>query len=142
MVAPPVGWASPSPRCCTAPPPAGRSRRWSPPTGRSTGNWATTTRAYFLEEISPRLGPDVWLFGEAEAPAKRDLLSRAHCLAFPVCWEEPFGMVLVEALACGTPVVALGRGSVPEIVIDGVCGVVCEQPAELPAAIEAAGPSA
>ena len=79
---------------------------------------------------------------QAEAPAKRDLLSRAHCLAFPVCWEEPFGMVLVEALACGTPVVALGRGSVPEIVIDGVCGVVCEQPAELPAAIEAAGPSA
>jgi len=48
-------------------------------------------------------------------------------------------MVLVEALACGTPVVALGRGSVPEIVVDGVGGVVCQDPAELPAGIEAAG---
>jgi glycosyltransferase involved in cell wall biosynthesis len=96
-------------------------------------------RAYFLREISPRLGPDVWLFGEAGAADKGELLSRARCLVFPVCWEEPFGMVLVEALACGTPVVALGRGSVPEIVVDGVGGVVCQDPAELPAGIEAAG---
>jgi glycosyltransferase involved in cell wall biosynthesis len=96
-------------------------------------------RAYFLEEISPRLGPDVWLFGEAGAADKRELLARARCLVFPVCWDEPFGMVLVEALACGTPVVALKRGSVPEIVVDDVCGVVCEETAELPAGIEAAG---
>jgi glycosyltransferase involved in cell wall biosynthesis len=70
-------------------------------------------RAYFLREISPRLGPDVWLFGEAGAADKRELLARACCLVFPVCWKEPFGMVLIEALACGTPVVALNRGSVP-----------------------------
>jgi glycosyltransferase involved in cell wall biosynthesis len=81
----------------------------------------------------------VWLVGEAEAAAKRELLSRARCLVFPVCWEEPFGMVLIEALACGTPVVALRRGSVPEIVVDGVCGVVCQEAAELPAGIEAVG---
>jgi glycosyltransferase involved in cell wall biosynthesis len=96
-------------------------------------------RAYFLAEISPRMGQDVWLFGEAGAAAKRDLLSRARCLVFPACWEEPFGMVLIEALACGTPVVALGRGSVPEIVADGVTGFVCGDATELPAAIEAAG---
>lgn len=96
-------------------------------------------RAYFLREISPRLGPDVWLFGEAGAADKRELLARARCLVFPVSWEEPFGMVLIEALACGTPVVALNRGSVAEIVVDGVCGVVCEETAELPAGIGAAG---
>jgi glycosyltransferase involved in cell wall biosynthesis len=96
-------------------------------------------RAYFLSEISPRLGPDVWLFGEADAAAKRDLLSRARCLVFPACWDEPFGIVLVEALACGTPVVALKRGSVPEIVADGVCGLVCQEIAELSAGIGAVG---
>ena len=96
-------------------------------------------REYFLEEVSPRLGPDVWLFGEAGAAAKRELLSRARCLVFPVCWEEPFGMVLIEALACGTPVVGVRRGSVPEIVIDGVTGVVCDQPAELADGVQAAG---
>jgi glycosyltransferase involved in cell wall biosynthesis len=96
-------------------------------------------QAYFLAEISPRMGPDVWLFGEADAAAKQDLLSRARCLVFPTCWKEPFGMVLIEALACGTPVVALDRGSVPEIVVNGVTGFVCGDAAELPAAIEAPG---
>jgi glycosyltransferase involved in cell wall biosynthesis len=93
-------------------------------------------RAYFLEEISPRLGPDVWLFGEADAKAKRELLAGASCLLFPVCWEEPFGLVMVEALACGTPVVALDRGSVPEILLDGRTGFICRDPAELAAAIQ------
>lgn len=58
-------------------------------------------RAYFLEEASPRLGPDVWLFGEAHMAAKCHLLSRARCLIFPVCWDERFGMVMIEALAAG-----------------------------------------
>jgi dihydrofolate reductase len=95
-------------------------------------------RAYLLEEISPRLGPDVWLFAEADAKAKRKLLAGAgaSCLLFPVCWEEPFGLVMVEALACGTPVVALDRGAVPEILLDGRTGFICRDPAGLPAAIQ------
>jgi glycosyltransferase involved in cell wall biosynthesis len=66
---------------------------------------------------------------------KRDLLSRASCLLAPVRWDEPFGLVLVEALACGTPVVALKRGAVPEILTDGVTGFIRSHPDELPDAL-------
>ena len=59
-------------------------------------------------------------------------------LLFPILWDEPFGMVMIEAMACGTPVVALRRGSVPEVVVDGVTGVVCDTPEQLPDAIHAA----
>jgi glycosyltransferase involved in cell wall biosynthesis len=69
------------------------------------------------------------------ADTKKDLLSRAGCLLFPILWDEPFGMVMIEALACGTPVVALRRGSVPEVVIDGLTGIVCDDLSELPAAL-------
>jgi glycosyltransferase involved in cell wall biosynthesis len=57
----------------------------------------------------------------------------------PIQWDEPFGMVMIEALASGTPVVALRRGAVPEIVDDGVTGFICDDPDELPGAIERAG---
>jgi glycosyltransferase involved in cell wall biosynthesis len=93
---------------------------------------------YFVSHVQPRLGPDVTIFGTADAAAKRDLLSRAAALVFPILWDEPFGMVMIEAMACGTPVVALRRGSVPEVVVDGVTGVLCDEPEELPAAIAAA----
>jgi glycosyltransferase involved in cell wall biosynthesis len=93
---------------------------------------------YFRTCIEPRLGPDVTIFGTADAAAKRDLLARAAVLVFPILWDEPFGMVMIEAMACGTPVVALRRGAVPEVVVDGVTGVLCDDPADLPAAITAA----
>ena len=93
---------------------------------------------YFGTFIEPRLGPDVTIFGTADAAAKRELLARAAALVFPIQWDEPFGMVMIEAMACGTPVVALRRGAVPEVVVDGVTGVLCDDPAELPAAITAA----
>jgi glycosyltransferase involved in cell wall biosynthesis len=93
---------------------------------------------YFHTFVEPRLGPDVSIFGTADAAAKRDLLSRAAALVFPILWDEPFGMVMIEAMACGTPVVALRRGSVPEVVVDGVTGIVCDDPTGLPAAIMAA----
>ncbi len=93
---------------------------------------------YYRTHIAPRLGPDVTIFGTADAVAKRDLLSRAAALVFPILWDEPFGMVMIEAMACGTPVVAMRRGSVPEVVVDGVTGILCDDPAELPAAIDAA----
>jgi glycosyltransferase involved in cell wall biosynthesis len=92
-------------------------------------------KAYFEAEIAPRLGPDTDWLGEVTSAEKKDLLSRAGCLLFPIQWEEPFGMVMIEALACGTPVVALRRGSVPEIVIDGLTGIVCDDLDQLPAAL-------
>jgi glycosyltransferase involved in cell wall biosynthesis len=95
-------------------------------------------RDYFEAEVAPRLGPDTTVFGIADAAAKRDLLARATCLLFPICWDEPFGLVMVEAMACGTPVIALRRGSVPELVVDGRTGVICDSPIELADAIHAA----
>jgi glycosyltransferase involved in cell wall biosynthesis len=95
-------------------------------------------KEYYRTHVLPRLGPDVTIFGTADAVAKRDLLSRAAALVFPILWDEPFGMVMIEAMACGTPVVALRRGSVPEVVLDGVTGIVCDEPSALPAAITAA----
>jgi glycosyltransferase involved in cell wall biosynthesis len=90
---------------------------------------------YFDAEVAPRLGPGVEWLGEADARLKDDLYPRARCLLLPIQWEEPFGLVMVEAMACGTPVVALGRGSVPEIVLDGVTGFVRDREEDLPEAL-------
>lgn len=95
-------------------------------------------KSYFDEVIRPRLGSGVEYVGEADAVVKRELYAHAEALLFPVCWEEPFGMVMIEAMACGTPVVALRRGSVPEVVADGRTGIVVDHPNALPAAIDAA----
>jgi glycosyltransferase involved in cell wall biosynthesis len=96
-------------------------------------------REYLEREVRPRLGPDARWIGEAGFAAKVDLLANARCLLFPIEWEEPFGMVLIEAMACGTPVVALRRGSVPEIVVDGVTGFIRDRPEELAPAIRNVG---
>jgi glycosyltransferase involved in cell wall biosynthesis len=95
-------------------------------------------RAYFTREVEPRLGPDTTMFGVADAAAKRDLLARAACLVFPICWDEPFGLVMIEAMACGTPVVALRRGAAPEVILPGQTGVIVDHPGELAGAIEEA----
>jgi glycosyltransferase involved in cell wall biosynthesis len=86
---------------------------------------------FFDAEIAPRLGDDVRYVGEAGGRQKRELCARARALLFPIQWEEPFGIVMLEALACGTPVVATRRGSVPEVVEDGVNGVVVDADAEV-----------
>jgi len=88
-------------------------------------------RAYFAREIDPRCGPDVTIFGVADANDKRRLLSGASCMLFPICWEEPFGLVVIEAMASGTPVVALRRGAVPELIVHGRTGVIVDEPAQL-----------
>ncbi len=92
-------------------------------------------RAYFSREIEPRAGKDVTIFGVADGAAKRRLLSRAACMLFPICWDEPFGLVVIEAMACGTPVVALRRGAVPELIVHGETGIIVDDPCELPAGI-------
>jgi glycosyltransferase involved in cell wall biosynthesis len=88
-------------------------------------------QAYFDAEVKPRLGPDVDCHGEIGLVEKYEFLSRAAAFVFPLQWEEPFGMVLLEAMACGTPVLTLARGAIPEVVIDGVTGFVREQAEEI-----------
>jgi glycosyltransferase involved in cell wall biosynthesis len=92
-------------------------------------------KAFFDSQVRPRLGRDVTWVGEAETDCKKELLSKASALLFPIQWPEPFGIVMVEAMACGTPVVALRQGSVPEVVLDGVTGYVCDSVEHLPAAL-------
>ena len=77
------------------------------------------------------LGDDVDLVLNADRAATKELLTAAGCLIMPIRWHEPFGMVMVEAMASGTPVVALRRGSVPEVVEHGVTGWICDEPEEL-----------
>jgi glycosyltransferase involved in cell wall biosynthesis len=81
---------------------------------------------FFGEQIEPLLGPDVVYVGEADHATKVRLLRGATALLNPISWPEPFGLVMIEALACGTPVLALPYGSVPEIIDDGVTGFVCD----------------
>ncbi|HUJ05376.1 MAG TPA: glycosyltransferase family 4 protein [Streptosporangiaceae bacterium] len=92
-------------------------------------------RAYFAREIEPRTGQDVTIYGVADAAAKRRLLARAACMLFPICWEEPFGLVVIEAMVCGTPVVALRRGAVPELIVHGQTGIIVDDAEQMPAAI-------
>ncbi|MGH3816690.1 MAG: glycosyltransferase [Pseudonocardiaceae bacterium] len=92
-------------------------------------------KRYFSEWIEPRLGPDVDWLGEVDFATKGELLARASCLLNPVEYNEPFGLVMAEAHACGTPVVALDRGACAEVVEHGVTGWICRTPAELPAAL-------
>ncbi len=84
-------------------------------------------RDYWEAEVQPHVdGRQIEFVGEADHDAKNELLSHAAALLFPIEWEEPFGLVMIEAMACGTPVLALRRGSVPEIVEDGVNGWIGE----------------
>ncbi len=86
---------------------------------------------YFDEQIKPLLGPDIEWVGEVSGTYKLDLIAQAHCLIFPLRWNEPFGLVMVEAMACGTPVVAMDNGAASELVLHGVTGYLCDAPDEL-----------
>ena len=94
-------------------------------------------RAYFEREIEPLLreSSHVEFLGEVDDATKEDLLGRARALIFPIDWPEPFGLVAIEALACGTPVVTRPCGALPEIVEDGVPGFLRREPAELAEAL-------
>jgi glycosyltransferase involved in cell wall biosynthesis len=82
---------------------------------------------YFEEEIRPLFShPLVEYVGEIGDGEKQDFLGNAMALLFPIDWEEPFGLVTIEAMACGTPVIAWRRGSVPEIIEDGINGFIVD----------------
>ena len=82
--------------------------------------------------VEPLLdGRTIEYVGEADLEQKNELLSRARALLFPIEWQEPFGLVMIEAMACGTPVLAFAGGAVEEIVRDGVNGWICRDVAEM-----------
>jgi glycosyltransferase involved in cell wall biosynthesis len=96
-------------------------------------------RAYFAETIEPLLGdPLIEFVGEIGDAQKSAFLGNARALLFPIDWPEPFGLVMIEAMACGTPVVAWRCGSVPEIIDEGVTGFVVASEDEAVAAVERA----
>ncbi len=82
-------------------------------------------REYFASRVAPHLGDDVEYQGELSRNEKYDFLKEAVCLLNPIRWAEPFGMVMIEALACGTPIVTNGQGSACEIVDEGETGYLC-----------------
>jgi len=82
---------------------------------------------YFKRHIEPQIdGKHIQLIGEVDERAKQPFLSEAAALLFPINWPEPFGLVMIEAMACGTPVIAYRAGSVPEVVEHGVTGFIVE----------------
>jgi glycosyltransferase involved in cell wall biosynthesis len=84
-------------------------------------------RDYFDEQIRPLMSlPFVEYLGEIDDSRKSEFLSGAIALVVPIDWPEPFGLVMIEAMACGTPVIAFNRGSVPEIIEDGLTGFIVE----------------
>jgi glycosyltransferase involved in cell wall biosynthesis len=99
-------------------------------------------REYHRERIEPLLreaGSRVRFVGEVGGRAKDEFLGHAFALLFPIEWPEPFGLVMIEALACGTPVIAFRHGSVPEIMKDGVTGFVVDTEEEAVAALRRVG---
>jgi len=93
------------------------------------GNYASSGKEweYFKNCIEPQCdGENVCYIGPVDDSRKNELLGKAKALLFPVEWNEPFGIVMAEALACGTPVIAFRRGAIPEVVEDGSTGFVCD----------------
>jgi glycosyltransferase involved in cell wall biosynthesis len=87
----------------------------------SRGSAPTST-----EQVAPLLGPDAVYLGEVPHERKLELLANARALLFPIRWNEPFGMVMLEAMACGTPVLAFPEGAAPEVIDDGTTGFLCD----------------
>jgi glycosyltransferase involved in cell wall biosynthesis len=96
-------------------------------------------QTYWAEQVEPLLGDDVEVRGECDQEQKTQLLGRAAALLFPIQWREPFGLVMTEAMACGTPVVAWRNGSVPEVVADGETGFIVSSVEEMAAAFDRVG---
>jgi len=95
---------------------------------------------YFQETIRPLLDDgQVEFIGEITEDQKPAFLSGAHALLLPIDWPEPFGLVMIEAMACGTPVIAFNRGSVPEVLTDGLTGFIVEDAAGAIAAVDKLG---
>ncbi|HUN40132.1 MAG TPA: glycosyltransferase family 4 protein [Acetobacteraceae bacterium] len=95
-------------------------------------------KKYWDQEIKPLVDASPWVefIGEINDSQKPEFLSGAHALLFPIDWPEPFGLVMIESMACGTPVIAFNRGSVPEVIDNGVSGFIVHDEASAVAAVE------
>lgn len=82
---------------------------------------------YFNEYVGPQLSEQIKWIGEVDEEERNKLMSKALCFLHPITWREPFGLTMIEAMACGTPVVAFNLGSIPELIIDGQTGFVVEE---------------
>jgi glycosyltransferase involved in cell wall biosynthesis len=90
------------------------------------GDVQPLNREYFERKIKPQIdGKLIEYIGPADLETKNELLGNSKAMLFPIQWNEPFGLVMVEAMACGTPVLAMPGGSVPEIVVSGTSGYIC-----------------
>jgi glycosyltransferase involved in cell wall biosynthesis len=95
------------------------------------------SRGYFKERLEPQIdGDQIKITGEVDDRTKQDFLAGAAALLFPIDWPEPFGLVMIEAMACGTPVIAFRRGSVPEVIEDGLSGFVVDSEEEATSAVK------
>jgi glycosyltransferase involved in cell wall biosynthesis len=92
-------------------------------------------RAYFDQQVRPLLGPDDDMLGEQPLAARVDLMRHASALVNPITWPEPFGLVMAEALAAATPVLAFPNGAAPEIIDHGWTGYLCESEEDMIAAV-------
>jgi glycosyltransferase involved in cell wall biosynthesis len=94
--------------------------------------------AYFEQFVRPHLGSSIEYLGEVSHGEKVELLQHARAMLFPIEWEEPFGLVMIESMACGTPVIATRRGAVPEVIEHGRSGLIVEDYRIMAAALEEA----
>jgi hypothetical protein len=95
-------------------------------------------RDYFDQFVRPHLSSEIEYLGEVTHGDKVELLQHARATLFPIEWEEPFGLVMIESMACGTPVIGTRWGAVPEVIEDGRSGIIVEDWRDFPAAIERA----
>jgi glycosyltransferase involved in cell wall biosynthesis len=93
-------------------------------------------KKYFTERIEPYLSSSIQFIGEVNEQQRNALMSRAYASLHPATWSEPFGLTLIEAMACGCPVIAFNRGSIPEIVKPGVSGYVVDTVKQMITAVE------
>jgi glycosyltransferase involved in cell wall biosynthesis len=94
--------------------------------------------AYFEEYVRPHLTSEIEYLGEVTHGEKVELLQHARATLFPIEWEEPFGLVMIESMACGTPVIATRIGAVPEVIEHGRSGIIVDDYREMAAALEEA----
>lgn len=93
-------------------------------------------RRFFEHAVEPHIdGQQIEFLGEADHTLKNELMGRAVATLFPITWQEPFGLVMAESMACGTPVIAMALGAAPEVLVDGQTGFLCHTVADCVAAI-------
>jgi glycosyltransferase involved in cell wall biosynthesis len=93
-------------------------------------------REFFEQTIKPQLGSHIEWLGPVDDMAKQRLLGNASALLFPIRWPEPFGIVMAESLACGTPILATRCASTPEVIDHGVTGFLCDSEGDMVAAVK------